>query len=45
MSYKCSALFMIKKKYHDLDLFDIDFTQIEGYNVFDLEDGSELIED
>ena len=38
MSYKCSALFMIKKKYPNL-------TQMEGNNIFDLTDGSELIGD
>ena len=34
MSYKRSSLFMIKKKYLDLDLSDI--TQMKGYNILDL---------
>ena len=45
MSYRHSVLFMIKRKYPDLDLYNIDFTQIEGYNVLDPTDGSELIGD
>ena len=45
MSYRRSTLFMIRRKYPDLDLSDIDFTQMKGYNVPDLTDGSELIED
>ena len=45
MSYKRSALFMIKKKYLDLDFTDIDLTQMEGYNIHDPVDGSESIED
>ena len=44
MSYRRSTLFMIKK-YPDLDLSDIDLTQMKGYNIFDPADGSELIRD
>ena len=45
MSNRRSTLFMIKKKYPDLDLSDVDLTQMEGYNISDLANGSELIGD
>ena len=40
MSYKHSTLFMLKKKYPNLDFSDVALTQMEGYNVFDPSDGS-----
>ena len=45
MGYRCSTLFMIRKKYPDLDLSDVDLTQMEGYNILDPVDGSESIGD
>ena len=45
MNYRHSVLFMIKKKYHELDFANIGLTQIRGYNVFDPMDGSEPIRD
>ena len=39
MSFKCLALFMIMKKYFELNLFDVNLTLIEGHDVCDLADG------
>ena len=36
------TLFMIRKKYTNLDLSDVDLTLMEGYNIRDLVDGFEL---
>ena len=38
MSFRCSTLFMIKKKYLNIDLFDVDLTKMEGHDVPDLVD-------
>ena len=35
MNYKSFSLFMIRKKYHDLDFSDINFIDMEGYNILD----------
>ena len=43
--FKRSALFMIKRKYHDLDLSDVDLTLMEGYDVPDLNDGPTVVEE
>ena len=32
MGFRCSTLFMIRKKYPELDLFDMDLTLMEGYD-------------
>ena len=40
MGFRCSALFMIRKKYLELDLFDVELILMEGHNVPDLADGS-----
>ena len=45
MGYRRSALFMIRRKYSNLDLFDVDLTLMEGYNIPDPMEGSELIRD
>ena len=45
MSNKRSTLFMIKKKYPDMDLADVDLTQMESYNISNPADGSEPIGD
>ena len=45
MSFKRSTIFMIKRKYPELDLFDIDLTLMHGYDIPDPTDGSEPIED
>ena len=45
MNYRRFALFMIRRKYPDLDFSDINFTDIEGYNIPNLADGSESIGD
>ena len=44
MSNKRSTLFMIKKKYPDMDLADVDPTRMESYNISNPADGSEPIE-
>ena len=44
LSFKHSTIFMIKKKYLELDLSNIDLSLMHGYNVLDLADKSELIE-
>ena len=43
LSFRRSAIFMIKQKYPELDLFDIVISFMHGYNVPDLADKSELI--
>ena len=45
ITFRRSALFMIREKYHDLDFSDINFTNMKGYNVPDPVDGSESIGD
>ena len=35
MTFKRSALFMIRKKYPDLDFSDINFTDMRGHNIPD----------
>ena len=40
MHFRHSTLFMIRRKYPELDLSNVDLTQMERYNVFDLADGS-----
>ena len=45
MSFRRSAIFMIKQKYPKLDLFDINLTLMHGYDIPDPTDGSEPIED
>ena len=39
MSFKRLTLFMIRKKYLDLDLSDVDLTLMEGHNVPDPTEG------
>ena len=45
MSFRSSAIFMIKQKYLELDLSDIYLALMHGYDIPDHVDGSELIED
>ena len=45
MSFRRSAIFMIKQKYPKLDLFDINLTLMHGYDIPDPTDRSELIRD
>ena len=46
--FRCSAIFLIRKKFWDIDLSDIDFVSIEGNDVLNLDNyiderfGSEL---
>ena len=40
MGFRCSILFMIKEKYPDLDLSNVDLTEMRGYEKPDLVDGS-----
>ena len=35
MTFKCSALFMIREKYLDLDFFDINFTDMRDHDISD----------
>ena len=35
ISFRCSALSMIKEKYPDLDLFDVVLIEIKGYDKLD----------
>ena len=35
VSFRRSSLFMIKKKYHNLDILDIDLTKKEWHDVLD----------
>ena len=44
MSYRCSALFMIRQKYPDLDLSNVDLTFMEGHDKPDSADGSSPVE-
>ena len=39
MSFKCSALFMIREGYLNLNLLDIDLTEMRGWDKPDLTDG------
>ena len=45
MSFRCSAIFMIKQKYLELDLSYINLTFMYGYDILDLADGSKPIRD
>ena len=38
MTFKCLALFMIREKYPDLDFFNINFIDMMGYDIFDLDE-------
>ena len=40
MSFRHSALFMIRKRYLDLDLSDIDLTKMKGWDKPDPTNGS-----
>ena len=40
MSFRCSALFMIRKKYPKLDLSNANLTKIEWHDVPNLANGS-----
>ena len=45
MGFRHSTIFMIKQKYHELNLSDIDLTFMHGHNVPDPTDRSEPIGD
>ena len=45
MTFRRSAIFMIKEKYPDLDFSDINFTDMKGYNIPYPSDGSPPIGD
>ena len=45
MSFRRSSIFMIKQKYHELDLSDINLTLMHGYDVSNPTNGSEPIGD
>ena len=39
MTFRRSALFMIKEKYPNLDFFDISFIDMRSYDILDLDEG------
>ena len=45
MGFRRSALFMIREKYPDLDLSDVDLTEIRGYDKPDPAEGSDQQKD
>ena len=41
IGFKCSTLLIIRRKYLDLNLSDMDLTLMEGHNIYDPADGLE----